>query len=116
MKFNTFMSVIAALIAALISYYVFYLTREEPLALLYTVGTFVCFTVTLVPMLALKHPDTRIAVNLRVFTAIFLVLFLGTTFLFAYIAPAAPLYVCVNGILVLAEVGGLYKLSKVKTA
>ena len=99
---------------ALLSYMVYSIGPDN--LWLDTAGSFVCFCSTIVPMVAIRHKDTRIGTNIRVFSGLFLAIFLITNLLFAWLNAGEALYIVVNGLLLLITWGGLYRLNTVRTA
>ena len=113
MKINVFLGITALVISALLGYLIGVLAVNPQYSMLYGVLSGVIFACTLVPMTALKHPDSRIGTNIRVMSTLFLVIFFIFNICCACFDFSLPIFIIVNGILLMVFLGGIYKLSKV---
>lgn len=114
MKLNPLQSLFAAGMAALLGYLIHTLTTPSGSALLTAIASGVCFAATLIPTLALKHESAAMTTNLRVLSAVFFVAFCISHVCFATIGVTMPLYVIVNGLLLLLFLATLSKMASMK--
>lgn len=114
MKANVIMTIVGLALACLIGYLVFNVAAGDPNEALCGVVSTVCFLATLIPMMGIKYESARLATNIRVFSALFFVIFLISHFCFAGFGIKVPYYVVVNGILLLIYLAAFYKMQSVR--
>ena len=71
----------------------------------------VCFLATLIPSIGLRYESDRIGTNIRVLSGLFFIAFLASHFYFANYGIKMPLYVILNGILLVIYLGIFYKIN-----
>lgn len=114
MKFSPILSLISAVIAALLAYLMNYIAGDGQHAMLCTIGSFVCFFSTLMPMMGVSSESERLQANIKVMSTIFMVLFAISNIFFAYKGYDSPLYIILNGILLLIYLAIFYKMQNIK--
>ena len=95
-----FQLIIAIAISALISFGFYSMDIEEN-KLLITIGGFVFFAVTLACTIGIRFETAGVSTNVRVLSSIFFVVGLLSHVVFSFFSSSIPLYVIVNGILIL---------------
>lgn len=95
-----FQLIIALAISALLSFGFYSMDIDEN-KLLIALGGFLFFSATLTCVMGIKFETAGVSVNVRVLSAIFFVVGLLSHFVFSFFSSSIPLYVIVNGILIL---------------
>lgn len=106
-----FQLIVAIALSALISFG-FYSMDIESNKLLITIGGFVFFAITLGCTIGIRFETAGVSTNVRVLSSIFFVIVLVSHFVFSVFSSSVPLYVIVNGIVILVYaliVNGLTK-------
>ena len=101
MKINPFLAVLAALMAALIAYALYYYCRSDELVWALTIGGGICIFLPWAATLAVTLGDTARNVNFKVFSAIFAVILTGVQILFVFRNTELPKYLMWSGILLI---------------
>jgi hypothetical protein len=114
MKPNMFLSLISIAIACLVGYLAFNITEEKYYNILCGIFSTICFSATLLPAMGLHYKSNRLGVNIRILSIIFFVVFLISHFCFANFGIMMPLYVILNGIILLVYLAILYKMQNIK--
>ena len=106
-----FQLIIAIALSALISFG-FYSMDIESNKLLIAIGGFVFFAITLACTIGIQFETAGVSTNVRVLSSIFFVVGLVSHIVFSFFSSSVPLYVIVNGIVILVYaliVNGLIK-------
>ena len=106
-----FQLIIAIAMSVLISFG-FYSMDIESNKLLIAIGGFVFFAITLACTIGIQFETAGVSTNVRVLSAIFFVVGLVSHVVFSFFSSSVPLYVIVNGIVLLVYaliVNGLIK-------
>ena len=111
MRANIFLSIISLILAGLIGYWVFSNAKGQEQDTLCGICSTVCFLATLIPALGLQYDSVRIGTNIRVLSGLFFISFLISHFCFANYGIKMPLYVILNGILLVIYLRVFYKIS-----
>lgn len=114
MKANLFLTVIAVLLGALLGYFAYSVACGAEGDLLCGIGSSLCFIATLVPIMGLQYDDERLGVNIRLMSLLFFIVFVISHFMFASHGVKMPLYIIVNGIILLVELAVVYKMTGIK--
>jgi hypothetical protein len=113
MKINPIMLIIAIAIAALSGYGFFAANGGENYQLVLTIGASLVLFVTLGGTIAIKSATGRGSVaNIRVLSAVFLVLFVVEQVLFSFVPFHLPPYIIITGILLLIYILIAYAVGK----
>jgi hypothetical protein len=111
MRANIFLTIISLILAGLIGYWVFSNAKGQEQDTLCGICSSVCFLATLIPAIGIRYESERIGTNIRVLSGMFFVAFLVSHFYFANYGIKMPLYVILNGILLLIYLGVFYKIN-----
>lgn len=114
MKLNIILTVIAALVVGLLVYWIHTIIQASDVVDIMTYGSGVCFLVTLLPVIGIQYESARLGINIRIVSTIFFVAFLVSQFSFANFASDIPLYIIVNGLLLIIFLLVLYKMQSIK--
>lgn len=114
MKIKTLPSIIAAAISALLAYALYVICKTDGLELLITIGGFICFFLTLATGIAVRFEQERASVNTVVLGWLFFFLMLVSHAIFSFIQFSIPIYIIVNGLILLLFIGITYAVSKAK--
>lgn len=111
MKINVVNSLVASALAALIAYGCYALGDYQEVQLLVTIAAFVQFAIFGLGTLAVSLPDSRMTVMFRILSGVFLGVALISNLIFACFNFNVPLYIILNGVVML-----IYVLSAVGIA
>lgn len=111
MKINFIQTAIASAIAFLIAY-AFYSLQDNDNQLLLSLGSFTSITVALVLAIGIRFEQPRTTTNIRVVSGGFFTVALSSNIVFSFLAFSPPVYVIVNGILLLGYLLVIYLLFK----
>lgn len=78
------------------------------------IGSGICFAATLIPTMGIQYESGRLGTNIRVFSALFFILFAISHFCFAGFGVKMPYYIIVNGIMLMIYLAIFYKMQSVK--
>lgn len=109
MKTNIFLTIISILLASLIGYLAFNIAEGKDNDILYGIGTFICLFATLMPTIGLQYEEGRLGANIKVVSSLFFIIFLISNLCFAGFGINMPLYIIVNGIMIITYFAILYK-------
>lgn len=115
MKANVFLTLMSVLLALLIGYLVYNIAEGKNNDALCGVGTTICLIATLIPTIGLQYESGRLGTNIRLFSALFFVIFLISNFCFAGFGINAPYYIITNGIMLVIFWAIFYKMQKNKS-
>lgn len=113
MRMNTILTVIAVFMAILIGYLAFSIAEGQENDVVCGIASTLCFMATLIPIIGVQYDSSKVGVNIKVMSVLFLVIFLISHFCFAAICVKMPYYVITNGILLLIYLAILYKMNKI---
>ncbi len=116
MKLNIFLACIGIFTALLLGYWAFSVAQKQENDLLCGVCSVICFSSTLIPMLAIDFDSTRITIDIRVLSTLFFMAFAISHFCFANLGVIMPYYVVANGLLLLIFFMFLYVIGKTKVS
>lgn len=112
MKGNVFLIIIAILVSALSGYGFYAANSSENLVLLLSIGSAVCFAVTLIGLFGIKTEAKSGGANIKALSAIFFALFLISNLIFSFTAIKIAPYIIINGILLLIYAVCVYGIVK----
>lgn len=101
MKFNIVLTISAILIAALLGYWAYDLAFPDDNAVICGIGSFLSFGFSLVTTLGIRCQCRRGNINMKALSMLSFILLAVSNFTFALFGVKMPLYIIVNGILVL---------------
>lgn len=109
MKINAIPTCIAVAIAALCSYGLFQMTNNEnPLVLV--IGNFISMALILSTIIGVGFEQGRLSVNIKVTSAVFLVLSIISNCVFCFATNSNSAYIVTNGVLLLIWILLVYKI------
>lgn len=115
MKIRIIPAVIATAISALIAYGFYSFCQYVDLQLLVTIFGGISIFLTLATSMAVSVTNSRISANVKVVSGICTLLLLISNIVFCCITTfPMPLYIIVNGLLLLAWIVGVYTIVKAK--
>lgn len=112
MKLNFVRTTIATALSFLISY-AFYNFQDSENKILLSVGSFVLLVIALVMTLGASFELPRTTTNIRVASFIFFTIGLISNLIFAFLSFFVPIYIVINGILLLMFILIIHSISKV---
>lgn len=113
MKIKTVPAIIAFAISLLISYglYNFHIGENK---VLLSVGSFIFLAFTLIFAIGVSFELSRTAINIKVLSWFFFFIALASNLIFTFLLFFVPIYIVVNGILILIFLLIVYLLNKAK--
>ena len=114
MKINIVPTLIAAAISALLAYALFSICKISELKLMFTIGGFVCFFLTLAVAIAVRFAHSRSLLNTTAVGWLFFIIMCVSHAIFACVHFNAPAYIIINGIILLSFIGVIYAVSKAR--
>lgn len=78
------------------------------------IGSVICFAATLIPTMGIQYESGRLGTNIRMFSALFFIVFAISHFCFAGFGVKMPHYIIVNGIMLMIYLAIFYKMQSVK--
>ena len=110
MKANVFLTMISVILALLIGYLAYTFAEDKANDSLCGVRTSLCLIATLVPTIGLQYESGRMGTNIRVYSALFFIIFLISNFCFASFVINVPYYIITNGIMLVIFLAIFYKM------
>lgn len=98
MKPNIFLIIVSVLISGLAGFGFYAANSGETYCLLLTIGSSLCFTVTLICCLGIKIEGNRVNINFKILSAIFFIIFLIINLIFNFSGIKVAPYIIINGI------------------
>lgn len=114
MKMNIFLTCISVAMASLIGYLVYTFEEGQKGDILCSIGSAICMTSILIPMMGLHYDSGRLGVNIRVMCLAFLLLFLISHVCFLVVGINESYYIVTNGIILLIYWSVFYKMQGMK--
>lgn len=114
MKVKVVPTIIAAAISALLAYALYSICKTEGQEILLAIGGFICLFVTFGVALGVRFENSRASVNTAVLGWVFFLILLISNGIFAFVTLHTPVYVIVNGILLLSFIGITYAIARAK--
>jgi uncharacterized membrane protein YgaE (UPF0421/DUF939 family) len=113
MKINLIQSIIAVALGALIAYGLFSFHKGENKQLL-AIGSFIFLAITLLFATGAQFESARTTTNIRALSGLFFTIALISNSIFTFIDFIVPLYVVINGLLLLVFISILYAINSAK--
>lgn len=113
MKVNLVRTIVSICISALIAYG-FYSFYEGSNKLLLTYGSFVCLSLTLFWSLGISLAQPRTTTVIRTISGVFFAVILVSNLVFSFLNFTVPVYIIVNGIILLLYILTSYTIAKEK--
>jgi hypothetical protein len=112
MRINIVQTIIALAVSILIAYG-FYSFQNSENKILFSVGSFVFLTITLVMTIGVRFRQIRTTTNIKVVSFIFFIIGLISNIVFSYIMFSVPVYLITFGILLLLFALITYSINRV---
>ena len=74
----------------------------------------ICFATTLIPIIGIQYESGRLGTNIRMFSALFFIVFAISHFSYAGFGVKMPYYIIVNGIMLMIYLAIFYKMQSIK--
>jgi hypothetical protein len=113
MKINFVQTIVAIAVSLLIAYGL-YSFHESENKILLSVGSFVFIAAALVMNIGVSFELPRTTTNIRTVSGIFVAIALISNLIFAFINFSVPIYVIINGILLLVFILIAYSINNAK--
>lgn len=113
MKINIFLTIISLLLASLLGYLAFNMAENDENAILGGLVSGLCFVSTLIPIIGLQYDTTRLGVNIRIMSGLFVIAFLISHYSYAGWGINMPYYLIVNGVFFLIYLVIFYKMGNI---
>lgn len=111
MKINNFLVVMSTVMSALLAYGFFsYSSSENQLIL--TLGSFVCFTTTLIMAVGLNFDTDRGTTNIRALSLFFFIVFLVLNIVSAFFDISKPVYIISSGVVLSVFLMSFYGIKR----
>lgn len=114
MKVNFVPTLIAAAISLLIAYALYSFCKTDDAQTVIAIGGFVCSFLTLATCFGVRFEQGRTSANTAVLGGVFFVILLISHCIFAFTKFHTPLYVIVNGILLMVFILVVYAVAKAR--
>lgn len=102
------------MVAALVGYLAYNVASGDENDMVCGISSGICFAATLIPAIGLQYESGRLGANIRVFSALFFIVFAISHFCFAGFGVKMPYYIIVNGIMLMIFLAIIYKMQGVK--
>lgn len=100
-KFDIAYSILGIMAAMLLSLCTFYIAEYDKFNYVVGIGSFICFAMTFIPMIGMKHSHSGVNVSLNALSLLFIVMLLFSNFGFAIFGVVMPYYAVVNGLIII---------------
>ena len=114
MKANIFLTLISIMLAMLLGYLAYNVASGDENDIVCGIGSSICFAATLIPTMGIQYESGRLGTNIRVFSALFFIVFAISHFSYAGFGVKMPYYIIVNGIMLMIYLAIFYKMQNVK--
>jgi len=114
MKVNTFLTLIALVLSALLGYWVYSVAEADTHATLAGVLSAICLAIPLILGFGVSYQTSAAIVNVRTISCVLFLLMLILHFYYANTGISMPSYVIINGILVCIYLAIIYAILKSK--
>lgn len=115
MKFSIVPTLIAVGLAALIGFLAYSLCASNDNATAIGITTALSIAITLIPIMGLRHENSRVQVNIKVLSTIFLWTFIIIAAVMCFMSvEKLNIYYIIVGIIALLYIGVLYSMSRIK--
>ena len=114
MKINAVFSLLAVMIAALLSYLIYYIVDDTDYDWVFGVCALICFSATLISAIGMRYSTKALSVNGRAFSFMMFAIFLLGQFIPAYMNMNVLYYVVINLVLLFAYIAILKSITQTK--
>ncbi len=109
MKINFIKSILALALGLLMSYGLYSFSGGENKILL-SAGSFIYFAITLITLFSISFEQPRTTTNIKVISIVFFMIGFLSNVIFTFINFAIPIYIVLNGILLLLFILTTYSI------
>lgn len=102
------------MLAMLLGYLAYNVASGDENDIVCGIGSSICFAATLIPTMGIQYESGRLGTNIRVFSALFFIVFAISHFSYAGFGVKMPYYIIVNGIMLMIYLAIFYKMQNVK--
>ena len=102
------------MLSTLVGYLAYNVASGEENDMVCGISSGICLATTLIPTIGIQYESGRLGTNIRVFSALFFILFAISHFCFAGFGVKMPYYIIVNGIMLMIYLAIFYKMQGVK--
>lgn len=116
MKTSYFYMVLSVIAMAILGYWTYYVahSNNDPNDVVVGIGTAICVIASLGPGISISLDDTRVNVNMKVLCLVAFIVLTILNFCYAEFGVSMPYYVIIVGLLLIAFVGILKKMTDIK--
>lgn len=114
MKANIFLILISIVLATLVGYLAYNVASGDENDMICGISSGICFATTLIPTIGIQYESGRLGTNIRMFSALFFIVFAISHFSYAGFGVKMPYYIIVNGIMLMIYLAIFYKIQRVK--
>ena len=114
MKISVFPTFLSLILTMALSYWIYYIAREDENVLLLTIGTVISFLSTLAFSMAVKYSNEKLGINVIVWNIIAFVVMLITNLCFAWLGVNVPYYIILMVILLVVHLFIVGKFLEIK--
>lgn len=114
MKLNVITSIIAVLIAGLLAYLFYTISKDDDTALATAIAGFLSLVVVLGGMISVKLQDSKHNTNLRLVSILFILIGLLFYIIAALIGMSTPVVIIVAGLILVLYILAAYTIAKAK--
>ena len=116
MKISYFYLVLSTIAMAILGYWTYYIahSNNDTNDVVVGIGTSICVIASLGPGISLSLEDVRVNVNLKVLCLVAFVVMAIVNFCYAGLGVSMPYYVIIIGLLLIAFVGLMKKMTSIK--
>lgn len=102
------------MLAMLLGYFAYNVASGDENDIVCGIGSSICFAATLIPTMGIQYESGRLGTNIRMFSALFFIVFAISHFSYAGFGVKMPYYIIVNGIMLMIYLAIFYKMQSVK--
>lgn len=114
MKANIVLIIVSLVVSTLVTYALYSLASAEDTKMLLTIGSGLCFWLTLSASMGIVFENKRAGVNVKVLSVVFFILFLISNLIFTFITFSTSAYIITNGLLLVLWFLFAYSIVKSK--
>ena len=114
MKANIFLTLISIVLATLVGYLAYNVASGDENDMICGISSGICFATTLIPTIGIQYESGRLGTNIRMFSALFFIVFAISHFSYAGFGVKMPYYIIVSGIMLMIYLAICYKMQSIK--
>lgn len=114
MKANIVLIIVSLVVGTLVAYAFYSLASAEDTKMLLTIGSGLCFCLTLSASIGIAFENKRAGVNIKVLSVVFFILLLISNLIFTFITFSTSAYIITNGLILVLWFLSAYLIAKSK--